>query len=265
MSTKLIPRVVLSLENLFTGPQGQRGIKFDTSSDPDIVLVFISGVGHVPAIVALRLALTRREMHAQNWGLTVAPYESGLLTRLLGRPSGCLDDVSYSIVKELKYMLSVVAVCEPEPPEGTVIQATFRFNEDGQPLWDLFISTIEDARARRIRDLRHNEIALAKSFGYGWLRKLFKWGLLPDPGEPKFDQWALEHCSEIESAMMSHVLPALMSLWRAVFSEGNTAKELKSHGYNMDAIGQTNLGKQELREVLAGARDHSLTVITHMD
>lgn len=261
MPTKMIPRVVLSLHGVLGGPQGQQRIKFDLE-ESEVAQVFIPGLGRVPAIVALRLVLEKVDPHSQYWELVVAPYEPKLLTRLLGQPDGRLNGVSYQVTATLKEAIKVVSVTEP--PEGTVLQATFAFTKNGHPRWDWHISSIESAERRHDAAHRHNALMLAGSFGYGWLRSLTGWGLVPVPPKPTNDPWVKEYRHEIGTGIEEHLFTVLQSLWKAAFGEGDAAAELKAGGYAMDTIGRTQLGNEGLREVFARARDHRMTVITKL-
>ncbi len=263
MATKMIPRVVLSLQALLTGPQGQARIKFSFNEEefPRVRIPEL-GLDPIPILVAIRLVLTKIVDNAQNWELSVAPFEPRLLTRLLGRPSGRLDDVSYQVTKLLKEALKVISILEP--PEGTVIQATFTYTRNGEPRWDWYVSTTEPALRRHEVAQRRNELTLANSFGFGWLRRAIAWGLVEVPPMPGEDLWMLEHRSEFESNGAEYLFTVLQSLWKATFAEGPAAAELMAEGYAMQRIGTTQLGHQGLRQVMAGARDRRLTSITQL-
>lgn len=257
MPTAIIPHIVLLLKDFLSGAQAQRAIRINTSGHK-YPSVHLPEVGVVPAVVAFRLELVKIDGHKQFWLPSATPYARNLLQRMFGDAVG--DDTP--MLGELKLLLKAVGVLEP--PIGTVIQATFAFEKDGEAHWNWYVSTTEMASRRRQTALHHNELKVARApIGTRWFVAWRKIGFVSLPDEPGTDQWVAEHNHEVEESVRLHLLAVIQSLWKAVFANEDHARaSLRVAGYDMDGIGRTHMGVEDLHQVVQAAYDDRLRNIT---
>jgi len=272
MADKRFVPVHVSLGDALKGPMVRRELKLGTGNLPDgIDLVSIPDIGMIPAVVGFRSELLVRAddmfEHQDKWRVVFSPNDQQLLKRLLGREKGELkreiNGVRYDLVDALR--VAHVQLSHLRPPSQTVLQICFAFLRDSTPVVEWKASTIGHLIRERDRVLQENQVIQAGNLFGCWKFLWWQIGkpLFSIPIVPKNDEWIEVNHSEVERVVREYFVPVLRSLWRAEFASGSQATQLGRAGYKLDAIGQTRIGAESLKELVRDRRE-SLTSLTFL-
>jgi hypothetical protein len=230
----------------------------------------------VPAAITLRTTVSQQILIGgrvrDNWHVVIAPSDSeGLLRRLFAERNrtrmGALDmplpkmvEASYDMVRALDHAHEALSKLSP-PRVGTFLEITFAFTRSlAAPVITFRPSSVEVVRRARgwakhrnsqeLERWRAQHFPLTMPVFLGGLR-LWPWWTIEDPAleaEPEIpqnDSWEPggEFYLKIGDVVAEHFLPILESLWKATFKQDEyVATQLRTQGFNLDAIDATKLG-----------------------
>lgn len=268
------PIVKVSLSDALKEVMARRELQFKKEDlPPGVEMVQLSrGERPIPAVVGIRSDLRQcedvgvRQLH--RWRLVVSPYNERLLLRLLGRTKGDLSSagsVRYEIEQALQLAHLQVSMLDPSPPVHFVLKIFTAFEPTGAPIIEWEASSLETLRTDRERILRENAIVRANAWPFGRPINfgILRWGkgtIKHVPELPERDTYVEQVQDDLQTIINQSFAPALQSLWRAVFADGDSAEQLSHKGFDMMRIGKTQLGQESLARLVKDRRGR----LTHM-